>query len=225
MRILVVEDEEELNEILVTWLKHEHYAVDCCHDGLEAWEYVVQMDYDAVVLDIMMPGMNGLDLIRKMRTNAITTPVLFLTAKDSVANRVEGLNAGANDYLVKPFAFEELVARLRVITRGRTDHPADIYTISDLKVDCIQRKVFRGGNQEIRLSGKEFAILEHMIRNKGIVLSKEHIERHIWDYAYDGDDNIVKVYIRHLRKKIDDPYPVKLIHTVRNYGYVLREEN
>lgn len=224
MRILIVEDEEDLNEILVTWFRNENYAVDSCFDGLEAWEYIQQMDYDAVVLDIMVPGMNGLDLIRKMRANAIKTPVLFLTARDSVANRVEGLNAGANDYLIKPFAFDELLARIRVLTRKSVNNPADIYTIADLKVDCVQRKVYRG-NQEIKLSGKEFAILEYMIRNKGIVLSKDHIERHIWDYAYDGNDNLVKVYIRYLRKKIDDPFPVKLIHTIRNYGYVLREES
>lgn len=223
MRILVVEDEEDLNSVLVSWFRRENYAVDSCLDGNEAWEYIQSVDYDAITLDITLPGIDGLSLVKKMRSCRMKTPVLLLTARDSVENRVKGLDTGANDYMIKPFAFEELLARIRVMTREKANSPSDIYTIADLKVDCIQRKVFRG-RDEIKLSGKEFAILEYLIQNKEIVLSKDNIQEHIWDYTFDGDENIVKVYIRYLRKKIDDQYPVKLIHTIRNYGYVLREE-
>lgn len=223
MRLLIAEDDMDLNEILVTRLKAEHYSVDACFDGEEARDYIEQTDYDAVVLDIMMPKMDGVSLLRTVRRQGNRVPVLFLTAKDTVADRVTGLDAGADDYLVKPFAFEELLARLRVMTRKKTDSPTNIFTLEDLTVDCNAHQVKRGG-AEIRLSGKEFAILEYMIRNAGIVLSKESIEQHIWNYDFEGDENIIKVYIRYLRKKIDEDYDRKLIHTVRNYGYVLKKE-
>lgn len=223
MRILIAEDDADLNHILAARLRQEQYGVDACFNGQEARDYLEQTDYDAAVLDIMMPGMDGITLLQTIRKEGSRVPVLFLTARDTVADRVKGLDAGADDYLVKPFAFEELLARLRVMTRKKADSPTDIFTLEDLRVDCITHTVTRGG-REIRLSGKEFAILEYMIRNAGIVLSKESIEQHIWSYDFEGDDNIIKVYIRYLRKKIDDGYDCKLIHTVRSFGYVLRRE-
>lgn len=223
MRILIAEDDVDLNDIIVTRLKEENYGVDACFDGEEARDYIEQTDYDAVILDIMMPKMDGITLLRTIRREGNKVPVLFLTAKDTVADRVNGLDAGANDYLVKPFAFEELLARIRVMTRKKADSPTDVFTLEDLTVDCVTHCVKRSG-KEIKLSGKEFAILEYMIRNAGIVLSKESIEQHIWSYDFEGDENIIKVYIRYLRKKIDDDFEVKLIHTIRNYGYVLKKD-
>lgn len=223
MRLLIVEDEVDLNDVLVTRFKEENYGVDGCYDGEEAFVYIEQTNYDAIVLDIMLPKLDGISLLRRLRKSGDQTPVLFLTAKDSIKDRVTGLEAGADDYLIKPFAFEELLARIRVMTRKRVNNPTDIFTLADLTVNCITHNVTRGG-REIVLSGKEFAILEYLIRNKGIVLSKESIGEHIWDYDFDRDHNIIKVYIRYLRKKLDDDYQVKLIHTVRNYGYVLKED-
>lgn len=222
MRILLAEDDRDLNDIIVTRLVAENYGVDFCYDGEEARCYMEQIDYDAVILDIMMPKMDGMTLLRTIRREGNRVPVLFLTAKDTVADRVAGLDMGANDYLVKPFAFDELLARLRVMTRKKTENPTDIFVLEDLSVNCITHTVKRG-EKEIYLSGKEFAILEYMIRNAGVVLSKESIEQHIWSYDFEGDDNIIKVYIRYLRKKIDDAYQTKLIHTIRNYGYVLKK--
>lgn len=169
----------------------------------------------------MLPKIDGITILKKMRSSHINTPVLLLTARDSIEDRVRGLDCGADDYLVKPFAFDELLARIRVMTRKKTDHHSNIFTLADLSVNLNDHTVSRSG-KEIALSSKEFAILEYMIRNQGIVLSKEKLEQHIWNYDYDGDSNIIKVYIRYLRKKIDDEFEQKLIHTVRNCGYVLR---
>lgn len=223
MRLLIIEDEKDLNEIITKRLKHENYCVDSCYDGEEAWDFIEYTEYDAIISDIMLPKMDGVELLKKVRKKGIKTPILLLTAKDTIKDRVSGLDAGADDYLIKPFAFEELLARIRVMTRRTTDSVTNIFSIEDLTVDCNAHIVKRA-NVNINLSSKEFAILEYMIRNKGIVLSKEKIENHIWNYDYDGDSNIIKVYIRYLRKKIDDGFETKLIHTVRNYGYVLKSE-
>lgn len=223
MRILVVEDERDLNRIIAKRLMKEGYSVDCCYDGEEALSYMETGEFDAIILDIMMPKMSGLEVVRTMRTRKNTTPVLFLTAKDSVSDRVAGLDAGAEDYLVKPFAFEELLARIRVMVRKQAGEITNIFNIADLSVDIASRKVTRRGDN-IELSAKEFDILEYLIRNKGIVLSREKIENHVWNFDYSGGTNVVDVYIRYLRKKIDDPYEDKLIHTIRGAGYVLREE-
>lgn len=223
MRILVAEDEKNLNDIIVKELKQNHYTVDTCYDGITALDYLCCAEYDAAVLDIMMPGKSGIDVVKQIRKDGKRIPVLFLTARDSIEDRVTGLDAGADDYLVKPFALDELLARIRVMLRRNFGHVSNCFTVANLKVDCDTRKVFRD-EQEIVLSSKEFAILEYMIRNQGIVLTRDKIEQHIWNYDYEGGSNVVNVYIRYLRKKIDDNFEPKLIHTIRGAGYVLREK-
>ena len=223
MRILIAEDEKDLNRILVSRLEAEHYSVDACFNGQEALEYLESAEYDAAVLDIMMPVMDGLSVLRKLRSKNISTPVLLLTAKDSIEDRVSGLDAGANDYLVKHFAFEELSARIRVLLRKPMDTPKTCYRVGDLEVRMDTHQVLRGG-KEIKLSGKEFALLRYMVQNAGTVLSRERLEQHLWNYDYMGSSNVIDVYIRYLRRKIDEGQKSKLIHTVRGAGYVLKEK-
>ncbi len=221
MRILVAEDERDLNEILCKKLRSEDYCVDGCFDGEEALDYLASVEYDAVILDIMMPKRSGLQVVEQLRRQGDHTPVLFLTARDSIDDRVTGLDAGADDYLVKPFAFDELLARLRVMTRKRGGERSNLFTIDDLTLDIRSKRVERGG-AELKLSAKEYALLEYLIRNKGVVLSRIQIEENIWGFDYEGSSNIVDVYIRYLRRKIDKDHPVKLIHTIRGSGYVLK---
>lgn len=221
MRILLAEDERDLNRIITERLKKEHYSVDSCFDGEEALDYLAAVPYDAVILDIMMPKLDGLSVLKKMRDKNEHTPVLLLTAKDSIEDRVTGLDAGANDYLVKPFAFEELLARIRVLVRGTANVQKTCYEVGGLKVQMDTHRVFRDG-KEITLSGKEFALLRYMIQNEGVVLSRKKLEQHLWNYDYMGSSNVIDVYIRYLRKKIDEGFEPKLIHTVRGAGYVLR---
>ena len=223
MRLLIVEDEPQLNNALYQLLKSEQYAVDCCYDGMEAKDYLSAAAYDAVVLDIMLPKLSGLALLKELRREGNNTPVLLLTARDSIEDRVAGLDAGANDYLVKPFANEELLARVRVLLRNSSNHLTNTIQIADLTIDTATRQVFRAG-REVYLSGKEYAILSYLARNQGIVLSRQRIEDHIWNYDYVGGSNVVDVYIRKLRKLVDEGHDKKLIHTVRNMGYVLREQ-
>jgi two-component system, OmpR family, copper resistance phosphate regulon response regulator CusR len=223
MRILVVEDEPNLNGVIVKKLKTQNYAVDSCLDGIAAEEHLAAADYDVVVLDIMLPRKNGLTVLADMRSKGDKTPVLLLTAKDGIEDRIKGLDAGADDYLVKPFAFGEMMARLRALTRRPVGHINNVYEFAGLVVDTDARTTTRDG-KSIPLSSKEFAVLENLIRNKGIVLSRERIEQNAWDFSYEGGSNVVDVYIRYLRKKIDDDFPVKLIHTVRGSGYVLKVE-
>lgn len=221
MRILVAEDERDLNEILCKKLRSEDYCVDGCYDGEEALDYLASVEYDAVILDIMMPKRSGLQVVEQLRRQGNHTPVLFLTARDSIDDRVTGLDAGADDYLVKPFAFDELLARLRVMTRKRGGERSNLFTIDDLTLDIRSKRVERGG-VELKLSAKEYALLEYLIRNKGVVLSRIQIEENIWGFDYEGSSNIVDVYIRYLRRKIDKEHPIKLIHTIRGSGYVLK---
>ena len=221
MRIVVAEDERDLNEILCKKLRSEDYCVDGCFDGEEALDYLASVDYDAVILDIMMPKRSGLEVVEQLRRQGNQTPVLVLTARDSIDDRVTGLDAGADDYLVKPFAFDELLARLRVMTRKRGGERSNLFTIDDLTLDIRSKRVERGG-AELKLSAKEYALLEYLIRNKGVVLSRIQIEENIWGFDYEGSSNIVDVYIRYLRRKIDKDHPVKLIHTIRGSGYVLK---
>ena len=221
MRLLIAEDDRMTAATLARRLREEHYAVDVCYDGTDAWEYLSATEYDVAVLDIMMPGIDGVSLVEKMRRKGLATPVLLLTARDAVSDRVQGLNAGADDYLVKPFAFEELSARLRVLTR-RTRQGTNRFELADLVLDADSRTVSRGG-VEIVLTSREYALLEYMIRNKRRVLTRAQIEEHVWSYDYEGASNMVDVYIRNLRRKIDDGHAQKLIHTVRYAGYVLRE--
>lgn len=223
MRLLIAEDEKNLNKILAQQLRDNGYSVDACFDGEDALDHIRMTDYDGVILDIMMPKLDGLEVLKKMRADRIDTPVLFLTARDSVADRVEGLDLGADDYLTKPFAFEELLARVRVLIRKKSGNKTNIYTLADLTLDTQSREVKRG-DVPISLSSKEFAILEYMIMNKNVVLSRDNLERHIWSYDYEGSSNMIDVYIRYLRKKIDEKFEPKLIHTVRGVGYVLKEE-
>lgn len=223
MRILVAEDERDLNKLIISCLEKEHYSVDSCYDGLEALDYLECAEYDAVILDIMMPGTDGLSVLKKMRRRNDSTPVLLLTARDSIEDRVTGLDAGANDYLVKPFAFEELLARIRVLLRKPAQTPKTCYKVADLEVHMDTQQVLRGGS-EVKLSGKEFALLRYMVQNEGIVLSRDRLEEHLWNFDYAGGSNVVDVYIRYLRKKLDEGHEPKLIHTVRGSGYVLKAE-
>lgn len=223
MRILIAEDERDLNRIITSKLSADGYSVDSCFDGQEAIEYLDAADYDAVILDIMMPHTDGFGVLKHLRQKGKTTPVLFLTARDSVADKVKGLDSGADDYLVKPFSFEELAARLRAMTRKTFGMTDNILCIADLTIDTASRTAKRGGC-EIELSSKEYQLLEYLVRNRGIVLSREKIENHIWNFEYEGGTNVVDVYISYLRKKIDGNSPVKLIHTVRGSGYVVKEK-
>lgn len=223
MRILVVEDEIHLQNIIKKRLLKEHYSVDACGDGLEALDYLAVSPYDAVILDIMLPGLSGIDVLKRIRAEGSQVPVLFLTARDGIDDRVAGLDCGADDYLVKPFAFEELLARIRVMLRRTGGHTTDELTLADLTVDLKSHQVSRGG-KIIELSGREYAILEYLMRNQGHVLSRSQIEQHVWSFDYEGGSNMVDVYIRYLRKKIDEGFPQKLIHTVRGAGYVMRAE-
>lgn len=223
MRVLVVEDEKDLNRVISKKLKVEGYSVDSCYDGEEALDYIIGTQYDIIVLDIMMPKKNGYEVLEEMRRNENKTPVLLLTAKDSLEDRVRGLDLGADDYLVKPFHFEELMARIRAMIRRNHGSVSNELRIADLVLDLGKRTVKRG-EKNIELSSKEFAILEYMLQNKGIVLSREKLEDHIWNYDYQGASNMIDVYIRYLRIKMDKDFEPKLIHTVRGVGYVLKEK-
>lgn len=224
MRILVAEDEEDLNQVIAKKLKSEGHSVDCCRDGEEALDYLALAEYDAVILDIMMPKKDGYQVLKTMRQRDLQTPVIFLTARDTVEDKVKGLDLGANDYLVKPFSFRELTARLRVMTRTSSRNATNRFTAGDLVLDADSRQVTRSG-KEISLTAKEYALLEVLIRNKNKVLSREFIENKLWNFDYEGGTNVIDVYILYLRKKIDTPFETKLIHTVRGAGYVLRDNS
>ena len=221
MRILVAEDEKALNRILVKQFTKLGYSVDSCFDGESVFDFLAGATYDAIVLDVMMPKKDGFTVLSEMRQQRITTPVIFLTAKTEISDRVHGLDLGANDYLIKPFSFEELAARVRMITRDSAGNSTNVFTVGDLTVDIKSREVNRGGRR-IDLSAREYSILEALIRNAGTVMSREKIESSVWNYDYEGGTNVIDVYIRYLRKKIDDDFDTKLIHTVRGVGYVLR---
>ena len=227
MRILVVEDEQNLNDIIVKRLILEKYGVATCFNGNDALEYIFSTEYDVIVSDIMLPGIDGFEILKRIREKGIKTPVLLLTALDGIEDRVKGLDYGADDYLVKPFAFDELMARIRVLLRRNStngnSNASNIFSIANLTVNCNSHDVFRD-DVPIKLSTREFTILEYMIRNKERVLSREQIEQHIWNYDYEGGTNVIDVYIRYLRKKIDKDFEPKLIHTVRGIGYVLKVE-
>ena len=224
MRILVVEDEKDLNRIISKTLTAEGMSVDSCFDGEEAEAFLQGAEYDAAVMDITMPKKDGLTVVREMREAGNMTPMLFLSARDTVGDRVAGLNSGADDYLVKPFSYDELLARIRVLTRKYTGNKTNVYTLADLTVNAEARSASRGG-RDLGLSSKEYALLEYLIRNKGVVLSRESIENNIWNYDYAGGTNVVDVYMSYLRKKVDGGFDNKLIHTVWGSGWVLREDN
>src|SRR4051794_33880540 len=219
MRILVVEDEKRIADFLSRGLESAGYAVDHAPDGQTALDLVHNTEYDLIVLDLGLPDIDGLEVLQKVRNRKTSPPVLILSARDAVEDRVRGLEVGADDYLVKLFAFVEMLARVRALLRRGQPTPERLQ-VGDLALDCIRRKVTRS-NESIELAPKEFSILEYMMRNRGRPLSRTMIVEHVWDMDYDGLTNIVDVYIRHLRSKIDDRYPAKMIHTVRGIGYML----
>src|SRR5215212_6702417 len=219
MRILVVEDEKRIADFLTRGLQGAGYAVDAAPNGATALDFIHATDYDLVILDIMLPDMDGLQVLEKIRNRKVGPPVLILSARGAVDDRVRGLETGADDYLVKPFAFVELLARVRALLRRGQPAPERLQ-VADLTLDTVRRRVTRGP-ETIDLAPKEFGILEYMMRNRGRPLSRTMIVEHVWDMDYDGLTNIVDVYIRHLRSKIDDKYPQKLIQTVRGIGYMI----
>ena len=224
MRILVAEDDRAIAAAVKKRLQAENHIVDVCANGADAYDYMVMTEYDVVLMDIMMPGEDGLSVVRRARSAGVETPILFLTARDTVADRVTGLDAGGDDYLVKPFALDELMARIRVLARRNAPRPRtdNRLTIADLELDTASRRVTRAG-AEIALTAKEYALLEYLLRNAGAVLSREQIEQRLFSYDYTGASNMVDVYIRYLRAKIDEKSGMKYLHTVRGVGYTMRE--
>ncbi len=223
MRILIAEDEKDMNKLITRVLEKEGYSVDSCFDGEEALDYLESADYDAAILDVMMPKKDGYEVLKTLRAKGSKLPVLFLTARDSIADRVTGLDLGADDYLIKPFDFDELLARIRVMTRRKAGQSSSLIKIGDLTIDTASHEV-RRGDRLIELSSREYGLLRYMASNQGRVLSREQIEDHIYNFDYSGGSNVVDVYISYLRKKIDGPGEPKLIHTVWGSGWVLKEK-
>ena len=223
MKLLVVEDEPALNKIIAKRLKVENYAIDSALDGEEALEYLAVTEYDGAIVDIMMPRLDGLTLVKKLRAKNNLLPVLFLTAKDTLQDKVAGLDCGGDDYLVKPFEFEELLARLRALLRRGHAAGSNELKLADLALDTKGHRASRGG-RELNLTAREFEILEYLLQNAGSVLSRQQIQDHVWDFSYDGASNMIDVYINSLRKKLDKEAPQPLIHTIRGVGYVLKQD-
>ena len=222
MRILVVEDEKKVAGFIKKGLEEETYAVDVAYDGEDGLHLGVEGQYDLIILDIMLPKIDGLEVLSQLRDPGSDVPILLLTAKDAVDDRVAGLNKGADDYLTKPFAFSELLARVRVLLRRGKAEVKTILQISDLTLDLVSHKVNRGGD-EIELTGKEYSLLEYFMRNQEKVLTRTMIAEHVWDYNFDTFTNVIDVYINHLRKKIDKDRQSKLLHTLRGVGYIMKE--
>lgn len=224
MRIIVIEDDKKIAAFIKKGLEEEHYAVDVFHDGKEGAYWAAVNEYDLIVLDIMLPGKDGIEICDEIRHKNILTPILMLTAKSSVKDRVKGLDTGADDYLTKPFAFEELFARVRSLLRRNQSYKTKTLEIADLELDPASRTVSRAGRR-IALTGKEYALLEYLMRNKGRVLTETMIITHVWDMSYDPESNIVNVYVHHLREKVDKGHKKKLIHTIRSLGYTIKDED
>ncbi|NOX80478.1 MAG: response regulator transcription factor [Deltaproteobacteria bacterium] len=224
MRVLLVEDDRQTAKFIVKGLQQEGFAVDHAADGLAGLDLAATESYDAAIIDIMLPKLDGLALIDELRKQGILTPIIVLSARSSVDDRIRGLQAGGDDYLVKPFAFSELVARIQALMR-RVNPAAEptTLTVGELRMDLVKRKVYRGG-REIELQPKEFALLEYLMRNPGRVLSKTMIMEHVWDYNFDPETNVVEARICRLRDKIDRSFNTRLIHTTRGVGYVLEEK-
>ncbi len=221
MRLLIVEDEKKVAGFIKKGLEEETYAVDVAYDGEEGFHLAELNQYDMIILDLMLPKMDGLEVLTRLRDKKVNTPILLLTAKDAVEDKVTGLNKGADDYLTKPFAFSELLARVRsLLRRGQAETKTEL-KVSDLSLDLVSHKVIRNG-EEIELTGKEYSLLEYFMRNEGKVLTRTMIAEHVWDYNFDTFTNVIDVYVNHLRKKIDKKYPVKLLHTLRGIGYVMK---
>lgn len=223
MRILVVEDDKKVGGFLKRGLREEQYAVDLCRDGEEAVHLASVNTYDVIVLDIMLPGKDGFAVCRELRKEKILTPILMLTAKDTLEDKVSGLSEGADDYLTKPFSFEELLARVRALMRRDKDYKTGVLTAGDLRLDPSRRSVRRGG-KTIELTGKEYGLLEYLLRNKGRIVTQSQIIEHVWDRNYEGTSNIVNVYLNRLREKIDRGFEKPLIKTVRGIGFTIKED-
>ena len=223
MRILVVEDEKDLNNIITKHLKKNNFSVDSVFNGEEALEYLDYGTYDLIILDIMLPKVNGYEVIKKLRENKNEIAVLMLTARDSIEDKIKGLDLGADDYLIKPFDFGELLARIRALVRRKYGNTSNTMEIDDVCIDIAKKTVVRGG-KNIELTGKEYEVLEYLIQNKGHVLSRDKIRDSVWDYGYEGESNIIDVLIKNIRKKIDIGNSKQLIHTKRGLGYVLKED-
>jgi len=223
MRILVVEDEKKVARFIQQGLEEEHYSVDIAHDGEKGLQMAQELDYDLLIIDLMLPKQNGLELTRAYREAKGATPILMLTAKTATEDKVAGLDSGADDYLTKPFAFAELLARVRSLLRRGAKEKSTILSIGNLELDTVTHKAKRGA-RSIELTAKEYALLEYFLRNKERVLSRTIISEHIWDYNFDTGTNLIDVYVNHLRNKIDTGFEKKLLHTVRGVGYVMKEE-
>jgi len=223
MRILVVEDEKKIADFIKRGLREEGYAVDAAYDGEEGLFLAKTNEYDLILLDLMLPKIDGLSLCRKLKKEKVKAPVIMLTAKDTVKDKVMGLDSGADDYLTKPFAFEELLARIRAILRKQDSQTLSKLKIADLELDLLTHKVARAG-KEIELTTKEYSLLEYLMRNEGVIVTRTMISEHVWDIDFDTFTNVIDVYINYLRNKIDSGFDKKLIHTVRGRGYTLEEE-
>ncbi|MFQ5842965.1 MAG: response regulator transcription factor [Thermodesulfobacteriota bacterium] len=223
MRILVVEDEKKVASFIKKGLEEEHYAVDIAYDGEEGLALAQINEYDLILLDIMLPKLDGMEVLTRIRGNGSSVPILILTAKDSVEDIVTGLDTGSDDYLTKPFSFAELVARVRALLRRRANEKMDILTVGDLSLSTSTHRVKRGG-RKIELTPKEYALLEYFMRNPNRILTRTLITEHVWDYHFDPETNVIDVYVNYLRKKIDHGFQKKLIHTIRGSGYIMGDE-
>ena len=223
MRILVVEDEKKIASLLRRGLKEQGYTVDVLENGIEAFERAKSEPYDAIVLDIMLPGRDGLSVLRQLRESGVITPVLLLTARGEVNERVEGLNLGADDYLAKPFSMDEVVARVRALVRRATGEKLSLYRLGDLTMNLVSREIYRG-KRKVDLTTREFGLMEYLISSPGHVFTRTQIQERVWDYHFDPNTNLVDVYIQRLRRKVDDGETSKLIHTVRGVGYCMKVE-
>lgn len=221
MRILLVEDEQKIASFIKRGLREEHYSVDVSFDGEEGLFMAQSNSYDLIILDIMLPGKDGISVCRTLRDNKINVPILMLTAKNSVIDKVEGLDAGADDYLTKPFAFEEFLARVRSLLRRKHDGKQTVLKIEDLELNQIEHKVFRA-DKEIKLTAKEYSLLEYFMLHSNQVITRTMISEHVWNESFDTFTNVIDVYINYLRNKIDKNFDKKLIHSVRGVGYILR---
>ena len=223
MKILVVEDEKDLNRVITKHLKKNNYSVDSCFDGEEALDYISYGEYDLIITDIMMPKIDGYGFIKQLRNDKNSTPVIMLTAKDSLDDKILGLDSGADDYIVKPFEFDELLARIRVLMRRNYGFATNIIQVDDVVLDISKKLVTRSG-KSISLTGKEYEVLEYLFKNKMGIISREQILNHVWDYDYEGASNIIDVIIKNIRKKLDVGSKKPIIHTKRGLGYFVKED-
>ena len=223
MKILVVEDEKDLNRVITKHLKKNNYSVDSCFDGEQALDYVLYGEYDLIITDIMMPKIDGYEFIKQLRVKGNSTPVIMLTAKDSLDDKILGLDSGADDYIVKPFEFDELLARIRVLMRRNYGFATNIIQVDDVVLDISKKQVTRSG-ESIVLTGKEYEVLEYLLKNKTGIISREQILNHVWDYDYKGASNIIDVIVKNIRKKLDVGSKKPIIHTKRGLGYFVKED-